>query len=517
MSRLKELRKSILLGVYINLILLHILPIWMSNVFITLDGPAHTYSGSLIRQILLDQGRASEFFFLRTIPPPNVFVHIIQALFNGIINTGVFDKLMHSLWIFAFLLLSRSFILKLNQGAYYRPFLMFPFVFSFPFIMGFQNFLWGFIPILLAMHQLVRIQNGNYHIYRELAVNALILVFAYSCHLIAFLIIPFIQLAFLLFHPTRAKFKSFRIAAIIPFILIAIPAFMMNVDGGEFQNELSPDAFSRAYNWIRMSSIVSFSNSEQLLIWPLGILFTLLFIYCIWAVFKPSKPDKVIQFWQRILTFCACALLLAYFILPDHAIGGGFILVRIQLLTIIFIIPALACIRLRKGWMIPLAASFVIISLLHLKQQHLEWTELGKKAGEYIEVVAEIPENSVVMPVIWEKNWLYSNFPCLLGSRKQIIILDNYEASTNHFLVQWNSSLDPMNFEGFTGNTNTPCLNPNNYPKTIDYIYSWGAIPTLDSCGISSSKLLLEQWDLIWSTSNKNGKLYKKKAQLTLK
>jgi hypothetical protein len=58
-------------------------------------------------------------------------------------------------------------------------------------------------------------------------------------------------------------------------------------------------------------------------------------------------------------------------------------------------------------------------------------------------------------------------------------------------------------------------LNPNNYPKTIDYIYSWGAIPTLDSCGITSSKLLLEQWDLVWATSNKNGKLYKKKAQFT--
>jgi len=516
-SRLKELRKSILLGVYINLILLHVLPIWMSNVFITLDGPAHTYSGSLIRQIVLDQGRASEFFVLRSIPPPNVFVHSIQAIFNGIFNAGVFDKLIHSLWIFAFLLLTRSLILKLNQGAYYRPFLMFPFVFSFPFIMGFQNFLWGFIPILLAMHQLVRIQHGNYSIFRELSLNALILLFAYSCHIIAFLIIPLIQLAFLVFHPAKLKFKSFRIAAIIPFIIILIPTLMMKTESGEFQNAVSPDILSRAFNWVRMSSIVSFSDTEQTLIWPLGILFSLLFIYCIWALFKPSKPNKLVQFWQRLLTFFAFGLLVAYFTLPDQAIGGGFILVRIQLLTTIFIIPALACIRLTKVWMIPLAAAFVIISLLHLKQQYLVWAELGKNAGEYIEVVAEIPQNSVVMPVIWEKNWMYSNFPCLLGSRKQLIILDNYEASTNHFFIQWNNNLDPSNFEGFTGNTNVPCLSPDTYPKKIDYIYSWGEIQTQDSCGRASAKLLLEQWDLVWSTSLKNGRLYKKKAQLTLK
>jgi hypothetical protein len=514
-SRLKELRKSILLGVYINLILLHILPIWLSNVFITLDGPAHSYSGSLIRQLVFNKGLAEQFFALRTIPPPNCFVHFIQAIFNGIINAGVFDKLMHSLWIFSFLFLSRSLILKLNSRADYRPFFMFPFVFSFPFILGFQNFLWGMVAILIAMHQLVRMQKGIEAPLKMALIHGGLLLFAYSTHLIAFLIIPAIQVTFLLFHPHKTILKKYWASVLLPFIVLIIPTLYLKTQGGEFANQIAPDLMSRIYDWLRMSSIVSFSDTEQWLIWPLGIVYSGLMIYCIYAFFRPSKPDKVNLFWQRILTIGAIGLFVLYFVLPDQALSGGFILVRIQLISTIFLIPALACIRLKKVWMVPLASIFVIFSLLHLKQQYIVWSELGNSAAEYIEVVDQIPVNAVVLPVTWYDNWMYSNFPCLLGSRKQLIVLDNYEASTSHFWIEWKKNMNPELYPGFTGNTNNPCLNPTAFPKPIDYIYSFGNPDLTNDCGKLSSDVLKNEWQLVWTSSHGNAHLYKKKAQLT--
>jgi hypothetical protein len=265
-----------------------------------------------------------------------------------------------------------------------------------------------------------------------------------------------------------------------------------------------------------MSSLVSFSNAEQLFIWPLGVLYSGLLVYCVISLFRPSKPDKVNLFWQRLLTFSSLGLFILYFILPDHALGGGFILVRIQLISTVFLIPALACIRLKKVWMIPLASIFVVISLLHLKQQYVVWSELGRSAEEYIEVVDQIPQNAVVLPVIWYDNWMFSNFPCLLGSRMQIIVLDNYEASTNHFWVQWKKSMNPSIYPGFTGNTNNPILNPDSYPKQIDFVYSFGNPDLTKINGLKSANLLKNEWQLIWTSSKENAHLYKKKAQPTL-
>jgi hypothetical protein len=515
-SRLKELRKSILLGVYINLILLHILPIWLSNVFVTLTGPTHSYSGALIRQILLDEGIANQFFAMLSVPPPNCFIHIIQAVFNGIINAGVFDKLLHSLWIFSFLFLSRSFILKLNSRADYRPFFMFPFVFSFPFIMGFQNFLWGIIAILIAMHQLLRLQKGNETPLKMAFIHAGILLFAYSTHLIAFLIIPLMQIGFLVLHPHKAAFKKYWISVLIPFSVIVLPALYLKMQENWALAQLSLDVYHRMYDWLRMTSIITFASSEQWLIWPLGIIYFGLMVYAVYSVFRPSKPDKVNLFWLRMLTFGALGLFLVFLIVPETVFGSDHILVRIQLVSTIFLIPALACIRLKKVWTIPLASVFVVISLLHLKQQYIVWSQLGKSAAEYIEVVDQIPANSIVLPVIWSENQMLSNFPSLIGSRKQVIMLDNYEAGKNHFWITWKENMNPELYPELIRNSDGFCLNPDAYPMSINYLYTLGA-PDVDSkCGQQAAILMKTQWDLVWTSSNGNTHLYKKKAQPTL-
>jgi hypothetical protein len=71
-----------------------------------------------------------------------------------------------------------------------------------------------------------------------------------------------------------------------------------------------------------------------------------------------------------------------------------------------------------------------------------------------------IPENAVVLPLNFSKNWLAGNYDNYLGIDKPMVILHNYEASTGYFPVHWNREKMP----------NTLLGNQNSIPKCLDWI-----------------------------------------------
>jgi hypothetical protein len=111
---------------------------------------------------------------------------------------------------------------------------------------------------------------------------------------------------------------------------------------------------------------------------------------------------------------------------------------------------------------------------------------------------------------------MLNNISSYLAVEKDIVLLDNYEASQVHFPVGWKKGVNPLNLIGDFGTNHKPCLSFSAFKtqtgKPIDYILTLEepAQPT-DSCTKNVISQLSKNYDLIYSTPMKNGKLYKVK------
>jgi hypothetical protein len=431
-SQLKELRKSILLGIYISLMMIFILPVWLTHSFVTINGPFDFYLSEIYFDLANANSPANEYYQRIPIEFAGSFQLAVMYIKAGFNSNTLFDKILFSLWISAFLLLARSITLSLNPKADYRPFLFFSIVFCAPLINGDWNFLGSVIFFLLGMKILTGINT-----YKHPAPVFLLLFltnfFLLWCSFFWFIMFSALQIIIILLNPSLLVRKKFLWAATAPLPAILFPSLFFNITGLNFEFANISDQLQKLLN---MELLKTFPETVWWITFPLSALFGILWVYSLLNTFIFLKPNLNHRFWHRVSMGFSIISLVIFLILHnkfDSDFNDTFVF-----LAIIFLLFSLSCLRIKKIYMILAGLFCLLVTIEHLRMQYLAWDQLSLKAGEYESFEMKFDTSKNLKLDVFNESKNESNLPYLISrNNKNLFIHDTFRNETEfsaHFL-----------------------------------------------------------------------------------
>jgi hypothetical protein len=483
------------------LLIISLIPLLLQGHFITLDGPAHLYNSRLIRELLAGNSLVQSFFSWNPIPEPNWSGHFLMALFGSFLSAEVTMKLIIALILVTTATGFRRLFIQMAPESAWCSWLIFPWLYHFPLMMGFLNYSIGLalFPWIISIWQQ---SETGFSATRNLLLFVM-LTFSYFSHLMLFAITFLAMGMTLLYRNNYIKRAGWLALISAPFIAAG---FMFILNRGTTgmhgsYNRLSTDELLLNFASVRPLIIFHMDNER-----PTGIAYGIFLAFLLIIAFL--RPDKE-KFFRNTGLFTLVMIGL-YFLFPDDFAAGGIISVRIAQLAFIGILWMVACARLSPGMQKIAAAGSVIFSVLFYSLHHETHCTLSADATNYASAASSIPEGSVVLPLNYSENWLHSNFPGLAGAERNLIVLDNYEADMLYFPLHWKEGLNVKEQYGDYASSKRPCIPFAKLAATQklpDAILCWQMPDNdRDSCTLIVNQQLLEHYKLKYT--NKSAKVY---------
>lgn len=259
-------------------------------------------------------------------------------------------------------------------------------------------------------------------------------------------------------------------------------------------------------------------TAEKVFAKPLFYVYTIVFISAVAGKIKSrkKKSKSFIESSDAWLIF-SVIMLLAFFFVPDDMASGGVIGIRFCLMSYLFLFLFMAAYS-RNVFLVSCAMASVIVSFLLMQERYPSLKSLSDEAGDFASCANYMKNGSTLLPLNYSDNWMLNNMADYIGAEKEIIVLDNYEASQVHFPMQWKKGNNPYQIVGNFGTSNRPCVELAKLKRVtgvdIDYVLLMDQPAELnDSCTSTIGKQLSEQYDLLYSTPGKHGKLYQLKTR----
>lgn len=438
--------------IFIVFLIIHLLPLFSADILLTLDGPSHVYNAKVFNEFLKGNAFLSEYYQVNTELVPNYLGHLILSFFLLLMSPITALKFIHLLYVVGLAVAFRKLVLTLHPENGTLSVLIFPLIYSTPFISGFYNFSLALIMLLWTLYFWFKNREvRSLLFYVKLGVLMLLTYFAHSftfavlCLSIGVIIIAE--------HGVR-NVKAWLvegtkvIASAITPIGLGL-SFMLKRD-------TSPTYLTGEQLWEQIKGlkfIYSFDNeaSHWALLYVLVSLFGL-------VLFKKKTFLPLI--------YIALILFGLYFYLPDGVGYASVFSIRTLLLSFLFFILWLALQkrgRIFQGILIVILLFYQSYRMSELK----DWMVIkNNKAKEVLKVGELIPQNSTVLPVRALNTWQYHHISNFLGVDKPQLILENYEAAHDYFPIRWKQNIEREFKEG------------NKSLKEVDYIVKIGyALP----------------------------------------
>ncbi|MNX98539.1 hypothetical protein D3C86_1309530 [compost metagenome] len=191
-----------------------------------------------------------------------------------------------------------------------------------------------------------------------------------------------------------------------------------------------------------------------------------------------GKKEPFFRINDVWLLMCGVMLLLL-FIMPDKNGMASLISMRFALLSFLFLVLWISTMKQAK---ILTAVCLLLILVFHVKRvRHIDSAIDGHNAVavDCQETAKFIEPNSIVAPVNLTDHWVRGHFSNYLGIDKPLIILENYEATTDYFPLIWNKENIPdlqVGGKSVLSNSLFSSIPTNtaNEKREIDYIFVLG-------------------------------------------
>lgn len=515
---------------------LNIIPIISGKFFPTLDGPAHLYNSQLINSLLFDSNSLlSTFFNFNKEAVPNWTGHIFLSFFNLFLPAFLAEKIFLLFYMIGLPLSFRILIKNISTNNNLISYLIFPFTYSFIFILGFYNFSIALIFLIITLNYWIK-HEENISSMKNIFQLFLLITLTYFSHIFVFGILMFI---ILLHISTRAiiriidksnllkeivieSFRKLGVLLLSSFIHLLLFSYYFyshsNSENNIFLN------YTELTDWLKKIRPIIAYNTIVEEVYTKKIFYAILSISVI-AIYNRVNEiqlKKRITFRNIIRVsdvwlFSSICILILYFKLPDSDGSAGFVSVRLGLLFFLILIIWLSTQYYRK-WYSLLIVGFVLYCNFKLNIYYTSVTnELNKVAIECNNASEYILPNSIILPLNYSDNWLYPHFSNYIGVDKPMVILENYEGTTGYFPLKWNDKSIPNTLIGDKGIIDlTGCIqwrsNANNQSIKIDYVFVFGNIDLkTDSCNQEIKQIILENYTLTYYSNN--CKLYQLKNE----
>jgi hypothetical protein len=500
---------------FIMILLLHLFPIVVLSPFVTLDGPTHLYNANLMKSLLTENNVAvNHFFEFNGFPHPNWTGHFLLTSLLFVFPPLFTEKIFLMLIIVLSAVGYRKLVKTIEPSSVWLSWLYFPFLLSFPFLLGFYNF--SFALAILPWWLSFWIRNHRNKFTSKLILQvALFFLVLYFSHLVVFLLSGLFAGLISIFsqgnNNRKAVLKDLKILLVCstPGLLFTI-IFLASAGTGGFRGEVS------RLPGMQLLSDILYSRMFIVYDYPTERSITLGYsVLMVLLIFTGVFHRTVQRFQKTFFTILIISLALI-FIMPDSMASGGILSVRLVQWFFMALILWLVTLRIPKKFQV---AGAVLSALFSVGMMRVHWRvqlELNGDAKEYISMAEKIEGSRVLLPLNYSGNWMHSNLSCYLGATKKIVVLDNYEATHDLFPLLWKKGMDPEIHMGNHVSSNHPCVRILSSEKQtgmkVNYITMWHSpVDNNDSCDADVKKQIDANYQLEMKGSNSS--LYVRKQE----
>lgn len=520
---------------FILIVILNLFPVLSGKFFPTMDGATHLYNSNIINNLLFNHNTSlTDFFIFNSQPVPNWTGHFILSVFNLFLPAFIAEKILLVLYLISLPLFFRSLIKTISPDNYLLSYIIFPFTYSFLFVLGFYNFSLGIVFMFITLNFLIKneINLGSAKILFQLFCLFTITYFSHIFIFILLLILIAIWLATKLIvdiinqtFPIKQiiiiyikKAGAIAIASFLPLLLFAFYFYSRpyHIETGTFVNQ------SELISWLKnIRPIIAYSFiEEEIYTKKLAYLTFSIIIIVIYNRICRLKYISSLSVKSNILLalknginysdcwlFSSILILFLYFKLPDSDNSAGYVSIRLGLLFFMILFLWLSSQKISNKFSV-IAIGIILYCNFNLNYYYTSVIKgLNRTAIECNNISSYILPNSIVIPLNYSDHWLYGHFSNYLGIDKPMIILENYECGVGYFPIKWNDKSFPNTLLGMLGSNQLSCAhwksNNQNLPVQADYVFILGNMDSKsDSCTNLIKENILANYSLVCQTNN---------------
>ena len=480
----------------IVMLVLHLLPVWGFKYFPTQDGASHIYNAYVVKEYHNHENyRLREVYDLNATVFPNWTSHALLLLLLYIFPPLVCEKIVLTLCIGLLPLSLFYFLNSIQKRNMVFGLLGFMYAYNYLLHMGFYNFVLSMSLFFFTLGYWWRVKDKLG--LTNIVVIYILLLVTYLTHYHSYALLIMSLTFFALFssgydalrgvwghketsHPLMHRLKEgvvilkpalAFIGSLIPayFILFSYYFYLTNAHGGEGNH--------KGLEWLNdyffsMKSLVSFRDDHiligRVLLAFLAIALVLTIINRIRQCyqFRESEEWKETgeRIWTRVVTqmdgFLIMAIVITamYFIVPWSGYSGGWINDRFHLYIFLVLLPFFA-INGHRYINYGVAGIIIVLSLWHLGYNVHTYAMLNRDIANALSLEGMDEKDTILMstPGEWggfsdslgfQPKYVepFGHIECLLATHKGIGYLNNYEANTDHFPLQYKQKDLPADY-----------------------------------------------------------------------
>lgn len=496
-------RENLLFAV---LIVLHLIPIWGFTYFPSQDGPAHLSNANIIREYYHpERAILRQYYIFNGNPEPMWFGHLVLAGLLSIVPPLLAGKIFLSGYVILLPVAVRYALKAIRPESGFLAVLAFPFIYNFPFHMGFYSFSYSLVLFFSAVGYWLK--HRERFTPREMIILTILTLLLYGLHPVS-LVTAWLAIGVLgvwlmsldLVDQTRRRqfdrrtlWKALRSRVLVPFgallpTLALMVMFFVQHGTPTSTAPLTATVWSRLLRLITLESLVSYSQVE---LW----LSTVLAWHMLYLL-KLKLFGRQLNRWDGLL-LVVTGYVYIYFTAPDGIlraglISQGFISHRMNLyvfLTLILWFGAQSYERHLKQGIQLLAAGIAIILLgFHTTK----YADLNDYLREYLSGINFIEPNTTLLPLSFSRHGhtpdgrilSWRVFPFLhasgyIAAQRGVVNLANYQADSGYFPLVFRPEVNPYTHIGRNGGIEIepPSVDFLTYPQRtggqVDYVLIW--------------------------------------------
>ena len=365
---------------------------------------------------------------------------------HQVFSWAMSEKILTLLFLVGLPLIFRKIVLLLQPANSWWSLVIFPFTHYLFTYYGFFNFNLGIILLLWGIYYRIRhVHLTNKRLLWMFLLSGLLYfshVFTCLCY---FMFLGFYEAFQWLSHRNGSLLLSRGLKLLLivaPSLSLCIIYFMNNPSVGENDRW----TVEKLTNFYFAAEYLKLFNLDKhwyynLLAWTLVTACLITIALRLRHVFaKAMNPASA----ALLLLFLSMTIL-AY-VLPNTSGNAGYITYRFVYLSVLFMVLYLATIPLNPYLVWATAClcslSYVFIQVENSRGQNTMYQEYA-----YMHEVSEhMADSSIVAPFFFNSYGFTGTFSAYLADEKKLILLDNYEASTNYFPTRWDTTKLPDHY-----------------------------------------------------------------------
>ena len=476
----------------IVLMVIHLLPVWGFKYFPTQDGASHIYNAYVVKEYHNHENyRLREVYKLNPTLFPNWTSHALLALLLYIFPPLVCEKIVLTLCISLLPLSLFYFLNGIAKKNIVFGLVGFLYAYNYLLHMGFYNFVLSMSLFFFTFGYWWRVKD-NLRV-TNMVVLYILLLATYFTHYHSYALLIMSLTFFALYgsvydilqkvwgykETSQPPMDRFRVSIVkfkptLIFLIGLIPAYIILFSYYFYlTNTHGSDGDHKGFEWLNdyffsMKSLVSFRDDHVLIGRVLLVFFATAFVLTIINRIRQyhhsESNEQGERTWTRVVTQMDGFLIMAvfitamYFIAPWSGYSGGWINDRFHLYIFLVLLPFFA-INLHRHINYAVAGIIIALSLWHLGYNVHTYTLLNRDITNALSLDGMDEKDTILMsePGEWggfsdslgfEPKYVepFGHIECLLAVKKGIAYLDNYEANTDHFPLQYKQKELPADF-----------------------------------------------------------------------